>query len=325
MAINKISLFDSDSLKNFHKRIFFSILVFIFFFTSVFYRITEISISSYFDDKLNIISKENLIRGNIYDRNGTLLSTSIETYSLGAKPFELKNKKKLSKQLSLITLLDEKKIFKLLNQEKSYVPIKRNISPRERQKIINLGEIGLTTKKSTKRIYPYQNIASHALGYVDTESIGLSGIERGMNEELSNGEDVYLSLDINLQAAIGEELRKSINKFSAKSGAVLVMKISNGEIISMNSFPDFDPNNNKTFKKYRITDLSVKKENTLTKFIYRENDMILTDKVGYPQFYTQLLFEIDNQNIMIKTVINNEEAISLMSICKKIERFERES
>ena len=83
--------------------------------------------------------------------------------------------------------------------------------------------------------------------------------------------------------------------------------------------------NNKTFKKYRVTDLSIKKKNTSTKFIYKEDNKILTDKIGYPQFYTQLLFEIDNPNIMIKTVINNEEGISLMSSCKKIERFEKES
>ena len=83
--------------------------------------------------------------------------------------------------------------------------------------------------------------------------------------------------------------------------------------------------NSKTFKKYRITDLSVKKENSLTRFIYKEDDKILTDKVGYPQFYTQLLFEINNPNIMIKTVINNEEGISQMSKCKKIERFDKES
>ena len=83
--------------------------------------------------------------------------------------------------------------------------------------------------------------------------------------------------------------------------------------------------NNKTFKKYRVTDLSVKKENTLTKFIYQEDNKILTDKIGYPQFYTQLLFEKDSPDIMIKTVINNEEGISFMSSCKKIERFEKES
>ena len=83
--------------------------------------------------------------------------------------------------------------------------------------------------------------------------------------------------------------------------------------------------NEKTFKKYRATDLSVNKENSVTKFIYKEDSKILTDKVGYPQFYTQLLFEEDNPNIMIKTVINNEEGISSMSNCKKIERFEKES
>ena len=83
--------------------------------------------------------------------------------------------------------------------------------------------------------------------------------------------------------------------------------------------------NEKTFKKYKTTDLSVKKRDTITRFIYKEGDKILTDKVGYPQFYTQLLFEIDSPNIMIKTVINNEDAISSLSQCKKIERFKKES
>ena len=83
--------------------------------------------------------------------------------------------------------------------------------------------------------------------------------------------------------------------------------------------------NEKTFKKYRITDLSIKKKNTTTKFIYMENNKIFTDKIGYPQFYTQLVFELENSNIMIKTVINEEVGISLMSECKKIERFEKES
>ena len=83
--------------------------------------------------------------------------------------------------------------------------------------------------------------------------------------------------------------------------------------------------NEKTFKKYRVTDLSVKKSNTLTKFIYQEDDKILTDKVGYPQFYTQLVFDMSSPLINIKTVINNEEGISSMSKCKKIERFKKES
>ena len=83
--------------------------------------------------------------------------------------------------------------------------------------------------------------------------------------------------------------------------------------------------NDKTFKKYKMTDLSVKKENTIERFIYIEDNLILTDKIGYPQFYTQLLFKIDDPIIKIKTVINNEEGISEMSNCSKIEKFKEES
>ena len=82
---------------------------------------------------------------------------------------------------------------------------------------------------------------------------------------------------------------------------------------------------NKTYKKYRITDLSVKKENTIEKFIYEEEGLILTDKVGYPQFFTQLVFKKNSPIIEIKTVINNEEGIMKMSTCKKVEVFEKES
>ena len=83
--------------------------------------------------------------------------------------------------------------------------------------------------------------------------------------------------------------------------------------------------NNKTYKKYRITDISVKKQNKIERLIYKEKNKILTEKLGYPQFYTQLVFKIDSPIIEIKTVINNEEGIDILSTCKKIERFEKES
>ena len=82
---------------------------------------------------------------------------------------------------------------------------------------------------------------------------------------------------------------------------------------------------NKTYKKHRITDLNIKKENTLERFLYMEKNLIFTDKVGYPQFYTQLFFEKNNLMIYIKTVINGEEAISKISTCSKVELFEKES
>ena len=82
---------------------------------------------------------------------------------------------------------------------------------------------------------------------------------------------------------------------------------------------------NKTFKKHKTTDLSIKKENTLERFLYEDKNLIFTDKVGYPQFYTQLVFEKNNPMVNIKTVINGEEAISKISTCSKVELFERES
>ena len=81
----------------------------------------------------------------------------------------------------------------------------------------------------------------------------------------------------------------------------------------------------KTYEKHKITDLSIKKENTLDRFMYMDNDLILTDKIGYPQFYTQLVFEKNSPMINIKTVINGEEAISKISTCSKVEIFEKES
>tara|TARA_B100000035_G_scaffold90168_1_gene76046 strand:- start:162 stop:584 length:423 start_codon:yes stop_codon:yes gene_type:complete len=81
----------------------------------------------------------------------------------------------------------------------------------------------------------------------------------------------------------------------------------------------------KTYQKYRLTDLSVKKSNSYVRNIYEENGKILTHKHGYPQFYTQILFEIGKPEIFIKTVLNDEEGISKISNCKKIEKFKKES
>ena len=83
--------------------------------------------------------------------------------------------------------------------------------------------------------------------------------------------------------------------------------------------------NEKTYKKYKITDLSVKKSNSYVRNIYEEEGKILTLKHGYPQFYTQILFEKDKQEIFIKAVLNDVESISRVSTCKKIERFDQQS
>ena len=81
----------------------------------------------------------------------------------------------------------------------------------------------------------------------------------------------------------------------------------------------------KTYQKYRLTDLSVKKSNSYIRNIYKEDGKVLTHKHGYPQFYTQILFEIGKPEVFMKTVLNDEEGITKISYCDKLERFEKES
>ena len=80
-----------------------------------------------------------------------------------------------------------------------------------------------------------------------------------------------------------------------------------------------------TFKKYKRTDLSVKRSNSYVRNIYEEDGKILTLKHGYPQFYTQILFEKDKPEIFVKAVLNDVESLSKISTCKKIEKFDQES
>ena len=81
----------------------------------------------------------------------------------------------------------------------------------------------------------------------------------------------------------------------------------------------------KTYQKYRLTDLSIKKSNSYVRNIYEKDGKILTHKHGYPQFYTQIFFKKDEKEVFMKTVLNNEEGISKISNCKKIEKFDDNS
>ena len=237
----KFLIFDIDDLKKFHKRVFFSIIVFLVFYFVAIFRIADVMLfENNVKEIINI--KANAERGKIYDRNGQLLATNINNYSLAVNPLKINNKLVLSKHLSEILFLDKEFFEKKLSSEKKFVWLKRNLSPKEHQKIIELGEIHLQTLLETKRIYPYQNIGVHVLGYVDIDNKGQAGVERSLDHVLNKGENVYLTIDINLQNAVQEELESIIEKFSADSGVSLLIDIKNGEIISLNNFPDFNPN-----------------------------------------------------------------------------------
>jgi len=203
-------------------------------------------------DKIVQVSETLKERGKIFDRNGNLLATTINSNSLSTNPIKIKNKTDLAEKLSSILNIDKFSILNNLQKDDKFVWIKRHITPTEHQKIIDLGEINLRILKERKRVYPYSNLSSHIVGYVDIDGIGGAGIERSFNDQLSKSENIHLTLDINLQQAVREELEETIKKFKAESGLAVILNIKNSQIISSVSFPDFNPNDRKTFNENNL-------------------------------------------------------------------------
>ena len=240
--VNKLKLFDSDSLKLLHRRVFFSITIFIFIYFISIYRISTIMLfPDVFDEGHKIVKKN--IRGEIYDRNGNILATSIKSISLSINPTKINNKKDLSVKLGSILNLNSDKLEKKLYSKNKFVWIKRNVTPYEYQQIINLGEINIKSHSEFKRIYPYKNVSSHIIGHVDIDQKGQSGIERYFDADLNISKKIFISLDINLQQKVRENLIKTINFYKAESGLAIVMDINTGQILSSVSLPDYDPQN----------------------------------------------------------------------------------
>ena len=147
----QIKFFDSDSLKLLHSRVFFSILIFIFVYFISIYRISSIMLFPDLDnDTIGYLKKD--IRGNILDRSGNIIATSIDSISLSVNPNKIKNKKELAFKLNSILNLDINKLEKKLLSTNNFIWIKRNITPIEYQQIINLREINLKSHKEYKRI-----------------------------------------------------------------------------------------------------------------------------------------------------------------------------
>ena len=244
--VSNFKLFDSDSLKLLHKRVFFSIVIFIFVYLISIYRISSLMLFPELNyEKFSSVNEN--IRGDVFDRNGKILATTIKSISLSVNPNKIYNKKELSQKLAIILNLNQKDLERKLFSKNKFIWIKRNITPNEYQKVINLGEINIKSHNEYKRIYPFKNITSHVVGHVDIDQKGQNGIERYFNSQLSKSNDISISIDINLQQKVRENLMKTIKFYNAVSGLGIVMDIENGEILSSVSLPDYNPQNKSTF------------------------------------------------------------------------------
>ena len=190
--------------------------------------------------------ESHLQRGNIVDRNGVLLATSLMTASVYVNPKEIRNAADAARKLSKTLSVDEKLILSRLKSGKSFVWIKRNLTPKEQYSVNALGIPGLYFQPEERRVYPYANAFSHLLGYVGVDNKGLAGIERQFDNRLRettlNHKPLTLSVDARLQSMLRSEMSAAVNEYNAIGATGIILEIGSGEIISMVSLPDFDPN-----------------------------------------------------------------------------------
>ena len=183
--------------------------------------------------KNNIISPKIDIRSNIIDRNNNNLAKTILTRNIGINPNLVIDKKTLILKLKI--LFPDKNydlIEKKLNGNKFFY-FAEELDPENYEKLIMLGDKSLIPENRITRIYPQRNLFSHIIGQIDNENNGISGIEKSFDKSLKHlNQDLKLTVDVNLQHVIREELLKFQNIFNSIGSAAILMNSRNGEILS---------------------------------------------------------------------------------------------
>jgi len=197
-------------------------------------------------EEVDVASVEKTLqRGDIVDRNGVLLATSLMTASVFVNPKEIKDINEAATKLAAVLGQDKAQLVKRLSSGKRFVWIKRNLPPADQQAVNSLGIPGLYFLPEERRVYPHGNMFSHVLGYVGVDNKGLAGIEKKFETRLSdpvlNHQPLTLSVDSRLQAMMHEEMARAVEEFRAIGATGMIMDIKTGELVSMVSLPDFDP------------------------------------------------------------------------------------
>lgn len=194
-------------------------------------------------------------RADIVDRQGRILATNIETYSLYATPQVMIEPARAARELAaLFPEMDEQSLLKRFTGKRKFVWLRRKLSPEQKQAVHDIGEPGLLFGPREMRLYPNGRLAAHVLGGASfgvedvnaAEVIGVAGVERMFDEQLRDpareDKPLQLSLDMAVQDAAEQVLSGGMRLMNAKGAAAVLMDVHTGEVISLVSLPDFDPN-----------------------------------------------------------------------------------
>ena len=248
-------------------------IFFVFFVISLIYSIHLVHLGSRKSDiKISKQSKlTNLIkRADIIDINGTFLAKTVSSIDIGINPIEIIDKKKLLLNLKYIFPNKNYDLIKSNIEKKKFFWFEKKISEENYEKLMKLGDKSIKPEEKIRRLYPQKNLFSHIIGRIDDDNIGISGLEKSLDEQLKNNDTpIQLSVDKDIQFLIREELLKYNEIFKTLGSTAILMNVNNGEIISIVSLPDFDPNQRNT-----ITDVNY--INRATKGVYELGSVFKT-------------------------------------------------
>lgn len=186
-------------------------------------------------------------RGDVVDRAGHILATSLPTRSLYVDPREARGAvdaaQAADQLLSILPDLDRAQVIARIEKSGRFEWLARNLTPDQVWAVNRLGLPGFGFRGEERRVYPYGPAFAHVLGYTDTDGRGIAGVEREFEHRLgTEGDAVTLSVDLRVQAILRDELVRAYTTFDALGAAGVVMDVNTGEVLAMASLPDFDPN-----------------------------------------------------------------------------------
>jgi cell division protein FtsI (penicillin-binding protein 3) len=187
-------------------------------------------------------------RAMITDRNGQPMAISLNTVSLFADPRQIGDADDAARKLKrILPGLDLAETVDRLRRDKKFIYLAREITPREQLAINDLGIPGVDFRPTQHRQYPLGRTAAQVLGGVDVDQSGFAGVEKYFDERLrTNTDPLRLSIDLQVQAVVREELVTAMTTFSAIGGCGIVMDVRTGEVLAMVSLPDYDANSVRT-------------------------------------------------------------------------------
>lgn len=272
-------------------RISFFLTFFLFAFGAIIFRLFEIQVlrNGYYLELAEgqhwVTRKIPAERGNIFTRDlktgeRFVLATNKKLNMVYAIPKQIKDKEVAASELASILSMDREEVFNIINNDKMYAPLKHKLSDDEVSKIEDSTLEGIILFPEEWREYPEGSLASKVVGFVNSEGDGQYGVEGYYNDKLcgkegqisserdtvgrpiavgdkienpaENGQDIVLTIDRIIQSYAERELKDAVEKFTAKSGQVIIMDPNNGDILALADYPDFDPNKYNEIKDYDI-------------------------------------------------------------------------